>query len=88
MSTIIKYIYTLALSVWNTCSAANNVCKLVTRKRTRESYKAGSSSWSSELSCSYVRLASSNNSFPRETLSSSRFLGLHCSDWKLCLWLS
>lgn len=62
------WLRTLAVSEWKTCSAANSVCRFVTRNSTRESFSAGSSSWSSLLSCSYVRFASSNCSRAFATL--------------------
>ena len=57
---------TFDVSEWKTSSAANNVCIFVTKNKTLESYRAGSSSWSSELSTSYVRLAFSICSFALE----------------------
>lgn len=55
---------TLDVSLWNTCSDANSVCRLVTRNRMRESCRAGSSSCSSVFRISYVLLASSSCSRP------------------------
>lgn len=61
---VCRFEHTFAVSLWNTCSAANRVCKLVTKNNIRESCNAGNSSCSSVFKISYVRRASSSWSRP------------------------
>lgn len=83
---VLIYTLTFDVSEWKTCSALNRDWRFVTKNSILESYRAGSSSWSSEFRISYVLLASSSCSLPLLILVSSRFFAmLVCNVWKLCL---